>query len=218
MDSSYNPPQNSPTHYSSGPPSMYGPPKFMNGPPPPKSAAQFEYGLAPTAWHKPPIIIYKGKKPPVHVYMKPTSSVESTDDHSYSPGPGPAAVHSSSSGLSFDSEHTSIPLVHSEHSEIGSSGPQSVITFEPGHNSVPLIHSEHSSSIDTDSSYLPAASSAKETTVVVTKNENASHGPKATSDGRNEISHPQVSYMVNSRNKNGGWRRNTNLPSSKRIM
>jgi hypothetical protein len=54
--------------------SHYGPPRMSFGPPKQRS----KYSIAPKAWHKPPIIIYAGVKPPVHVYKKPEGGWDSS--------------------------------------------------------------------------------------------------------------------------------------------
>lgn len=76
-----------------------------------------KYAIAPKSMHKPPIIIYYGKKPPVHVYQKPEGEYGYETAASSTSNVVVSAVRPSSSadkGISNDNSGNSKEAIQSE--------------------------------------------------------------------------------------------------------
>ncbi len=76
-----------------------------------------KYAIAPKSMHKPPIIIYYGKKPPVHVYQKPEGDYGTETAASSTSNVVVSAVQPSSSadkGINNDSSGNSKEAIQSE--------------------------------------------------------------------------------------------------------
>lgn len=117
-----------------------------------------KYAIAPKSMHKPPIIIYYGKKPPIHVYQKPDTEVETFSYNDAVPG--------SSSG--FNSVSSSVGSGSSSSSSGAGVGPISASTPTFSYSTVETVRNRNKNNNENQNQQQGQASSPIENHVDLT--------------------------------------------------